>query len=131
MELLKAKKKDLLAFLTSLIQAQTGAVPTLKPAGDNCERQVLGKWITNCDFPLLIDTLALGEAVFTTEFPGVQLTMKERQEVADELQSHCESCKECQAKRASDLAWKARMERVFSENQEVVRNVLARAVGRK
>jgi hypothetical protein len=130
MDLLKTKEKDLSAFLNKLIQVQTGATPQIKDASPDCTRAAFGKWIDNCDFPFLIDTLGLGDAVFAHVFPEVQLSLVERKGLANALEAHCESCGHCREKRTADLAWKSRMERVFAENKKIIRKVLARAVGK-
>lgn len=131
MKLFKSMEKELFAFVTKLAGIQTGAPPEINIKIDDCESPELGKWINSCDFSLLIDSLQLSEAVFTQEFPAVNLSLAERKDIANALEAHCESCARCREKRADDLAWKSSFETALKENRDSVRKVLARAVGKK
>lgn len=130
MDFLKTKEKDLRAFLTKLIQIHTGAAARIRDPSPDCSQAALGRWIDNCDFAFLIDTLGLSDAVFAHEFPEVPLSLAERKELANALEAHCETCEHCRPKRATDLAWKSRMDRVFAEDNEIIRKVLAHAISK-
>jgi hypothetical protein len=71
-----------------------------------CSAPVLGRWINDCDFPFVMETLLLSDHVFKQEFPGIQLSEEERRFVAMELDAHSKTCGRCGAKRAEDEAWK-------------------------
>lgn len=67
---------------------------------------MLGKWVNDCDFPFVIETLLLSDRVFNQEFPGIRLSEEERKLFARELNAHSKACERCGAKRAEDEAWK-------------------------
>ena len=69
-----------------------------------CSQPILGKWINDCDFPFLMETLALPDSVFHQEFPGIRLTHRERKIFANTLKAHCKECARCGAKRAEDVS---------------------------
>ncbi|HKR13053.1 MAG TPA: hypothetical protein VJT15_13420 [Pyrinomonadaceae bacterium] len=73
-----------------------------------CSAPVLGKWITDCDFPFVMETLLLSDRVFKQEFPGIRLSEEERKLLASELDAHSKACTRCRAKRAEDERWKER-----------------------
>lgn len=73
-----------------------------------CSSPVLGKWVNDCDFPFVMETLLLSDRVFKREFPGIQLSEEERKLLARELDAHSKVCRRCGAKRAEDEAWKER-----------------------
>jgi hypothetical protein len=91
----------------------------------------LGMWIAGNDFPFLIETLTLSDAVFSEEYPGVRLSFDERKRFASALEDHCERCPRCGARRAFDLGWKAEVDRVLAENKEVIAQTIARSAGKK
>ena len=133
----KDMEKDLVALLSSLIidkendtvsrlNAQEIALKELK-----CMHPELGKWINDCDFPFLIETLVLEDAIFFGEFPDVKLTAEERKEFANALEAHCENCAHCHLKRAYDLEWQSRVNRAFAENKQVIGKAIAHAAGKK
>ena len=84
---------------------------SLKPRITNnltCSAPVLGKWINNCDFPYVMETLLLSDRIFKQEFPGIQLSEEERKLFARELDEHSKACARCWAKRAEDEMRKER-----------------------
>jgi hypothetical protein len=95
-----------------------------------CKDRELGKWIDGSDFPFLIETLMLSDAVFAQEYPDVRLAAEERKRFAYALEAHCEGCAHCGLKRAYDLEWQARVNKAFSANKEAIGKALARAVGK-
>ncbi len=60
-----------------------------------CSAPALGELIANTDFPFLIETLLLSDALFAEEFPGVRLSADERKRLAHDLEAHCEGCARC------------------------------------
>jgi hypothetical protein len=96
-----------------------------------CSDPELGRWIDGNDFPFLIETLMLSDAVFSEEYPGVKLSFENRKQFAAALEEHCELCERCGMRRAADLEWKSRVDRAFAENREVFAQVIARAAGKE
>jgi hypothetical protein len=131
MEILIDIEDELSPLLARLICEVVGKVPKQLVAHDKCSNPTLGKWIDNCDVPLLMETLALGDAIFKEEFPEIPLTAEQRKVVANTLEAQCERCEHCQAKRAEDLAWRSWVVQAIARDKSVVRKVLARAAGRK
>jgi hypothetical protein len=80
-----------------------------------CSAPVLGKWINDCDFPFIIETLLLSDHVFKREFPGIQLSEEERKLFASELDAHSKACARCGANRAEDEAWKECSRRALAD----------------
>jgi hypothetical protein len=97
-----------------------------------CTAPELGRWIdASGDFPFLIETLMLSDAVFSEEYPQVKLSEEERKSFAYALEAHCENCPHCGFRRASDLDWQFQVNTAFAENREAIGQVIARAVGKK
>ena len=78
-----------------------------------CSQPILGKWISDCDFPFLMETLSLADNVFKQEFPGIRLSQEERRIFARALESHSKTCARCRAKRAKDDQSNRRLDKVF------------------
>ena len=95
-----------------------------------CSQPILGRWISDCDFPFLMETLALPDSVFKQEFPGIELTQQERAVFAKLLRDHCTECARCGAKQAEDDDWKLRVEKAFAKHKEMVKQVLTQAAGK-
>lgn len=95
-----------------------------------CSDPALGRWIESNDFPFLIETLTLNDAVFSGEYPAVNLTSEERKRLMSDLEAHCEVCARCGRKRAYDLEWQARVDRAITDNQEEIGRIVAQALGR-
>jgi hypothetical protein len=97
-----------------------------------CTNPEIGKWIDAVDFPFLIETLMLSDAVFTEEYPKVKLSEEERKRFARALETHCEiDCPHCGLKRASDLEWQNRVNSAIAENKEVIGEAIAHAAGKR
>jgi hypothetical protein len=82
------------------------------------------------DFPFLIETLTLNDAVFFIEYPTVNLSSEERKRLVSALEEHCEDCARCGRKRAYDLEWQSRVDRAIADNDEAFGRAVARAVGK-
>lgn len=93
-----------------------------------CTDPVHGRWIEVNDFPFLIETLMLNDAVFSIEYPTVSLSLEERKSLVSALEAHCEGCAHCGRKRGYDLEWQSRIDRVIADNHEVIGRAVARAV---
>jgi hypothetical protein len=132
----KDMEKDLMALVSRLILDKENDTPSRLKAQEDalkeleCKHPEFGRWIDGCDFPFLIETLVLEDAVFTGEFPDVKLTAVERKEFANALEAHCETCTRCHLKRSYDLEWQARVDRAFAENKEAIGKALGRAAGK-
>jgi hypothetical protein len=113
---------DFIQLLARLIAASDKGQPPTKRTGNDlsCSQPALGKWIDDCDFPFLMETLALPDEVFEREFPGIRLSHQERETFAQTLNSHCKECARCHAKRAEDLEWESRVDKAFAENKETI-----------
>jgi hypothetical protein len=128
--------KDLIALLSGLILGKDKDMPCRLSAQENalkdleCTDPELGIWIAECDFPFLIETLMLDDAIFIEEFPGVQLTAEGRKQFANTLELHSEICPRCHLKRSSDLEWQSNVNRAFADNKEVIGEAIARANGK-
>jgi hypothetical protein len=73
-----------------------------------CTSPVLGRWINDCDFLFVMETLLLSDRVFKQEFPGIKLSEEERKFFATKLDAHSNVCARCVVKRAEDKAWQER-----------------------
>ena len=137
MKMPKDMGNDLIMLLSSLIldkddtASQSSAQENLLKDLKCTDAELLGRWIDNCDFPFLIETLALDAATFSKEFPGAQLTVEARKEFANALEAHCETCERCHLKRAHDLEWQSKVSRAFAENKQVIGKTMASAAGKK
>jgi hypothetical protein len=96
----------------------------------DCTEPEMGRWLDH-DFPFLIETLMLSDAVFAEEYPEVKVTVEERRRFAHALEGHCEVCECCGLKRALDLEWQARVNSIFTENRETIGRIIAKAVGKR
>ena len=91
----------------------------------SCSQPLIGRWIDDCDFPFLMDTLALPDDVFSQEFPGILLSHEEREAFARLLKTHCTECARCNAKQAEDIAWKVRVDKVIAKHKHTIGAILA------
>ena len=92
-----------------------------------CTEPELGRWVEVNDFPFLIETLMLNDAVFSEEFPGVGLSSEERKRLVLTLEAHCEGCPRCALKRAYDLEWQSRVNRALADNKEAIDRTISSA----
>src|SRR5690349_7832567 len=74
----------------------------LKDSDLTCSQPIVGRWISDCDYPFLAETLALTNDVFKQEFRGIQLSHEERKILATILDKHTSECARCGSKRADD-----------------------------
>jgi len=74
----------------------------LKDSKLTCSQPIVGRWINDCDYPFLTETLALTATVFKQEFRGIQLSHEERNMLATILDEHTRECARCGSKRAED-----------------------------
>src|SRR5689334_21231008 len=94
-------EKALIALLSRFILEKDEDVPYRLSAQKDalkeleCADPTFGKWVGVCDFPFLIETLLLSDAVFSEEFPGVKLSAEQRKEFANAIEAHCETCARC------------------------------------
>jgi hypothetical protein len=133
METRVAVKADLVELLARLISgSDDGDDPPIRRTGKDltCSQPVLGRWIDDCDFPFLMDTLALPDTVFGKEFPGIRLSQGDREAFAKALNTHCKECARCHAKQVEDIEWKLRVEKAFAENKQSIGTVLGKAAGK-
>lgn len=124
-----APETDFIELLARLI-CESDDDPPIRRAGKDlpCSELNVGQWVQDCDFPFLMDTLALPDNVFGREFPGIALSQKERKAFAKTLEKHCSDCARCNAKRAEDLAWKLRVDEAIDDNREAIGEALAQTV---
>ena len=66
-----------------------------------CSQPIVGRWINDCDYAFLTETLALSNDVFKQEFRGIQLSHEERKALATILDTHTRECARCGSKRAA------------------------------
>lgn len=85
-----------------------------------CSSPVLGKWVNDCDFPFIMETLLLSDQVFKQEFQGIHLSEDERKLFARELDAHSKACARCRTKRAEDEAWKERTGKALAKRGQVM-----------
>lgn len=134
MSISKGMGAELFELLWRCIKERGGDAPSLAEQKAELEKRectdpaLLGRWIGANDFPFLIETLMLSDAVFSEEYPNVKLTSEERRRFASDLEAHCERCPRCGLKRAFDLEWQARVNSAFAENREALGQAIARAV---
>lgn len=130
-------QKDLFVLLSGLIaetdedtrfrfEAQQEALDELK-----CTQPSLGEWIDRCDYSFLMNTLKLSDRIFAKEFPRVRLSVEERQQFAEELTRHCETCARCHLKQMYDLQWETCVDKAIAENREAIGKAIGYAVGKK
>jgi hypothetical protein len=130
-------EKELIALLSgSIIEREDDTPSRLSTQEDalkdsKCIEPRLGRWIDSCDFPFLIETLALDDTVFSQEFPNVKLEAAERKRFANDLEAHCEVCTHCHLKRAYDLEWQSRVKRAFADNKQAAGEIITRAIGKR
>jgi hypothetical protein len=123
-------QEELLPLLESLIREVTGKMQIETVGTLKCSYPGLGRWILSLDFTLLMETLTLRDSVFNMEFPNVRVPVEQRKDLANMLSAHCNECEYCRAKRDEDLAWKSTVDTALREDREVIRTVLARAIGK-
>lgn len=121
-----ALETDFVQLLARLIGESDDDDPPIEQTGKGltCSQPTLGRWIDECDFPFLMETLALPDSVFSQEFPEIKLSHKDRQSFAKTLTTHCKECARCNAKQAEDIAWKLRVEKVMANNKEAIGAIL-------
>jgi len=122
-----ALETDFVHLLARLIGASDDDDPPIERTGKEltCSQPVLGRWIDDCDFPFLMETLALPDRVFSQEFPEIKLSHKDRETFAKVLTTHCKECARCNAKQAEDIAWRLRIKKVIAKNKEAIGAALA------
>lgn len=127
METRVAPETDFIELLARLISNSDGGEPPIERTGKDltCSQPILGRWIDDCDVPFLFETLALPDAVFTQEFPGIQLSQRDRETFAKTLDTHCSECARCGTKKAEDIQWKLRVDKAFVENKQIIGRFLA------
>jgi len=130
------KDMDLIALLSGFILDKDDDTPLRLSEQENalkdlsCSDESLGVWIEKWDFPFLIETLMLDDAVFSQEFPGVRTTAEERKDLANALEAHCETCPRCHRKRSYDLEWQSRVNRTLAENKKIIGDAITHARGK-
>lgn len=122
METRVALEIDFIQLLARLISESDDGDPPFGRTGKDltCSQPVLGQWVDDCDFPFLMDTLALPDNVFAQEFPGIRLSLADREAFGKTLERHCTECAHCHAKQAEDIAWKLRVDKAIDENKEAI-----------
>jgi hypothetical protein len=113
---------DFLQLLTLLISESNDGDPPFNSIGKRlkCSQPVLGQWIDECNFPFLMETLALSDQIFSCEFPTIPLSLKDRQAFAKVLQAHSQECAHCNAKKTEDIEWKERVGKAINKNKQMV-----------
>lgn len=120
-----AVKTDFIDLLARLIAGSDDSDPIERTGKDlTCSQPFLGQWIDDCDFPFLMETLALPDNVFGQEFPGIRLSQAERAAFANTLEIHCRECAPCHVKQQEDLELKARVEKALAENKQTIAALL-------
>jgi hypothetical protein len=132
METTVAVEADFIQLLARLISETDDGAPPFRRTGNDltCSLPALGKWVERCDYPFLMDTLALSDNVFGQEFPGIPLSQKDRAAFAKTLDRHCTECAHCHAKKTEDMAWKARVDKAITKNKKAIGDALARTVSK-
>ena len=74
----------------------------LKASELTCSQPIVGRWINDCDYSFLTETLALTNDAFKQEFREIQLSHEERKMLATILDDHTRECARCGSKRAED-----------------------------
>ncbi len=117
-----ALEADFIQLLARLISENDDGDPPFKGTGKNltCSQPVLGRWIDDCDFSFLMETLALPEHVFNHEFPEIPLSLEDRQAFASVLEAHSRECAHCHAKKTEDIQWKQRVDEVIGKNKRMI-----------
>jgi hypothetical protein len=126
METRVAVKTDFIELLTRLISESDDGDPPIQRTGRDltCSQPNLGKWFDDCDFPFLMETLALSDDVFRQQFPGIKLSQDERQAFGGILETHCTECASCHAQKVESIEWASRIEKAFAENKEAIGDLL-------
>ena len=126
-----ALETDFFQLLAQLISESNDSDPPIERTGKDltCSQPMLGRWVSDCDFSFLMETLALPDNIFGHQFPGIPLSQNERQAFANTIQDHCRECAPCHAKRADDLAWKLRVEKAIANNKQTIGDALAKEAG--
>lgn len=131
------KEDELYTALSTLIIEQDDDIPYRLTAQEDalkelkCTDESYGKFISQCDYPFLMETLELDDTIFSKEFPKVRLTLEDRKTLTESLERHCESCSHCSLKRSYDFEWQSRINRAFIENKTVISKAIGYAAGRK
>ena len=129
METRVAPETDFIELLARLICESDNNTPIRRAGNDlPCSEPYVGRWVQDCDFPFLMDILALPDKVFVREFPGIALSQKEREAFANTLEKHCSDCARCNAKQAEDIAWMLRVDEAIVDNWEAIGEALAQTV---
>jgi hypothetical protein len=129
METRVALETDFIQLLARFISESDDGEPPIERTGRDltCSQPNLGRWFDDCDVPFLFETLALPDAVFQEEFPGITLSKRDREAFLQTLDTHCTECARCNAKKAEDMEWKMRVDKVFVENKQAIGQFLAGA----
>src|SRR5690349_16314639 len=125
-----AVKTDFIQLLARLISESDDNDPPFQRAGKDlmCSQPVLGRWFDDCDFPFLMETLALPDHVFSREYPEIPLSLEDRQSFAATLQAHSRECAHCNAKKTEDIEWKQRVDKTFEKNKGLIGALLTNTV---
>ena len=125
-----ALEANFIQLLARLITESDDGDPPFKGTGKDltCSQPVLGRWINDCDFPFLMETLALPEHVFNSEFSEIPLSLEDRQAFASVLQAHRRECAHCHAKITEDIEWKQRVDKAIDKNKRLVGELMINAV---
>jgi hypothetical protein len=125
-----ALETDFIQLLARLISEGDDNDPPIPRTGKNlmCSQPVLGRWFDDCDFPFLMETLALPDHVFSLEYPEIHLSLEERQAFASALQTHSRECAHCHAAKTEDIEWKQRVDKAFDKNKRLIGALLIDSV---
>jgi len=96
------EKTESIRYQLFMIATRVTKRNVFKLMPDTCSQPIVGRWINDCDYPFLTETLALTNVVFKQQFRGIQLSHEERKMMAKTLETHTRECARCGAKRAED-----------------------------
>ena len=130
---METRVADFIQLLSRLIyESDDGDPPIERTEKDlTCSQPILGQWIDDCDVPFLLETLALPDKIFAQEFPGIPLSLSDREAFAKTLLTHCTECALCNAKKAEDIEWKRRVDKAIVENKQAIGHFLTDDITRK
>lgn len=125
-----ASEADFIQLLARLISESDDNDPPFQRTGKDlmCSQPVLGRWFDDCDFPFLMETLALPDHVFSREYPEIPLSLEDRQAFANTLETHSRECAHCHAKKTEDILWKQRVDEVFEKNKRLISTRLTNTI---
>ncbi len=124
-----AVETGFIELLTRLIAESDGGDPPIQRTGKDltCSEPTLGKWLDDCDFPFLMETLALPDDVFCQQFPGIRLSQEDRKAFAGLLEKHSTECARCHAQKTEAIEWAMRVDKAFAENKQTIGDLLINA----